>query len=141
MRVIGTVRNIGAKRIITIFGCGGDRDISKREIMGEIVSKLSDFSIITSDNPRSEDPRSIINDILVAYDGKIAGDEYQVFFDREDAIKQGIAMLRAGDALIIAGKGHEDYQIIKGKKQHFSDMEVALKCLTDSGITVDKECV
>lgn len=106
-------------RIITIFGCGGDRDRSKRPLMGEIATKLSDYVIITNDNPRSEDPLKIINDILSG----ITGDNYKVIPDRKEAIRFAVEMAQSGDMVIVAGKGHEEYQEINGKRYHFSDEE------------------
>lgn len=106
-------------RIITLFGCGGNREREKRSIMGSIASKYSDCVIITNDNPRLEDDEDIINDILNGIDG-----DYEVIKDRREAIKRGIELLNSNDVLLILGKGHEDYQIIGDKKIHFSDLEV-----------------
>lgn len=106
-------------RIITIFGCGGNREREKRCIMGSIASKYSDYVIITNDNPRFEDDDDIINDILNGIDGN-----YEVIKDRKSAIEKGIDYLNDNDVLLILGKGHEDYQIIGDHKFHFSDLEV-----------------
>jgi len=109
-----------APRIITVFGCGGDRDRGKRPKMGEIATKLSDFVIITSDNPRSEEPGTIIRDIE---DG-VTGKNYLVEVDRREAICKAVYMAREGDIVLVAGKGHEEYQEIKSAKHRFSDREV-----------------
>lgn len=109
-----------APRIITVFGCGGDRDRGKRPKMGEIATKLSDFVIITSDNPRSEEPDAIIRDIE---DG-VTGKNYLIEVDRREAICKAVYMAREGDIVLVAGKGHEEYQEIKSAKHRFSDREV-----------------
>ena len=108
-------------RVITIVGCGGDRDATKRPIMGNIASENSDFVIVTSDNPRTEDPEMIIKDILPG----IKKDNYTVEVDRIKAIKKGIDMLEENDNLLVLGKGHEDYQIIGRTKIHMDDKEIA----------------
>ena len=112
-------------RIITIIGCGGDRDPLKRPIMGEIASRLSDYVIFTSDNPRTEDPNKILEDILKG----ITKDNYEVEIDRTTAIRKGLDMLRDNDVLLILGKGHEDYQIIGHTKHHLDDLEEVKKYL------------
>lgn len=116
-----------SSQVITVFGCGGDRDKTKRPKMAEIAARLSDYVFLTSDNPRTEDPLTILND---AEKGFPAGfKNYTKEVDREKAIAQAIAMAKAGDVILIAGKGHEDYQIIGTTKTHFSDYEVAEKYL------------
>jgi len=110
-------------RIITVFGCGGNRDKSKRPVMGEIASKNSDKVIITSDNPRDEDPLQIIEEIKAG----ISRDNFSIEEDREKAIDMAVKMSNKGDVIIIAGKGHETYQEIKGVKNHFSDKEAVQK--------------
>lgn len=112
-------------RIITIIGCGGDRDPLKRPIMGEIASRLSDYVIFTSDNPRTEDPNKILEDILKG----VTKDNYEVEIDRTVAIRKGLDMLRDNDVLLILGKGHEDYQIIGHTKHHLDDLEEVKKYL------------
>ncbi len=114
-------------RIITVFGCGGDRDTTKRPVMGGISQKYSDMSIVTSDNPRTEDPDEIIKDVLAGMD--VAAENYQVEKDREIAIKNAVSMAKEGDVVVIAGKGHETYQIIGSEKIHFDDREIARKYL------------
>ena len=112
-------------KIITIVGCGGDRDPLKRPIMGEIASRLSDYVIFTSDNPRTEDPNKILEDILKG----VTKDNYEVEIDRPTAIKKGLDMLGDNDILLILGKGHEDYQIIGHTKHHLDDLEEVKKYL------------
>jgi UDP-N-acetylmuramoyl-L-alanyl-D-glutamate--2,6-diaminopimelate ligase len=109
-------------KIITVFGCGGNRDRTKRSKMGEIAARLSDFVIITSDNPRNESPRSIIRDI----EKGMVGDNYIIIPDRDVAISMAVELASSGDIVLVAGKGHEDYQEIHGKRYNFSD-RVALE--------------
>ena len=110
-------------KIITIIGCGGDRDNKKRPIMGNIATSLSDYVILTNDNPRTEDPKNIMNDIVSGIDK----DNYEIVFNRCEAIKKGLEMLNDSDTLLILGKGHEDYQIIGHEKIHLSDKEEVIK--------------
>ncbi|GKZ01972.1 UDP-N-acetylmuramoyl-L-alanyl-D-glutamate--2,6-diaminopimelate ligase [Paraclostridium bifermentans] len=121
--VIKTAREFVKNRIITVFGCGGDRDTTKRPLMGDIAQKLSDMCIVTSDNPRTEDPELIINDILEGLDK--SKENYKVVIDRKEAIKEAIEMAQKGDVILIAGKGHENYQVIGKVKHHFDDKEIA----------------
>lgn len=115
-------------RIITVFGCGGDRDRTKRPQMGEISTHLSTHTFITSDNPRSEDPLTIALDIEVGI--KRAGrSNYEVVLDRREAIKKALTLARSGDLVLIAGKGHENYQIFRDQKVHFDDREVTRQLL------------
>jgi UDP-N-acetylmuramoyl-L-alanyl-D-glutamate--2,6-diaminopimelate ligase len=127
--VLQTARSITAKRLICVFGCGGDRDRTKRPIMGETASQLADFAIVTSDNPRSEEPTDIIDEIV----GGIEGTQYVTEPDREAAIGQAIAMAQPGDTVIIAGKGHETYQEFHDGRIHFDDREVARRMLRAGG--------
>ncbi|HKS27065.1 MAG TPA: UDP-N-acetylmuramoyl-L-alanyl-D-glutamate--2,6-diaminopimelate ligase [Pyrinomonadaceae bacterium] len=114
-------------RIITVFGCGGDRDRSKRAPMGEAAGSLSDVVILTSDNPRTEDPEKILSD---AEDGlRHTGKPYEKIADRREAIRRAVLQARTGDLVLIAGKGHEDYQIIGHETFHFDDKEVAREAL------------
>ena len=128
--VLKTLNKIkGKKKIITVFGCGGDRDKTKRPIMGYIAAKYSDFVVVTSDNPRTEDPFMIIEDILkgiekAIQENLILENQYRIIPDRKDAIIMGIKACKNGDILLVAGKGHEDYQIIGKEKIHFDDREV-----------------
>ena len=119
-KVLKSVNEFKKNRIITIFGCGGDRDRFKRSIMGDIASSYSDKVIITNDNPRNEDDDSIIFDIV----GGIKKDNFEIVKNRKDAIIKGISYLGKNDILLILGKGHEDYQIVGNTKNHFSDLEV-----------------
>jgi UDP-N-acetylmuramoyl-L-alanyl-D-glutamate--2,6-diaminopimelate ligase len=111
-------------RIVTVFGCGGNRDRTKRPVMGEYATELSDHVIITSDNPRSEDPMEIINEIITGIKIKNA---YDVIVNREEAIKKGIEISRKGDIVLICGKGHETYQEVNGVRTHFDDKEMVRK--------------
>ncbi|MCL2577076.1 MAG: UDP-N-acetylmuramoyl-L-alanyl-D-glutamate--2,6-diaminopimelate ligase [Defluviitaleaceae bacterium] len=128
VKIINTVRETTAGRVITIFGCGGDRDKTKRPIMGEIAAQLSDYCILTSDNPRTENPFEILAQIETGV--KKNTDQYKIIENRREAICAGIKMLQPADALIIAGKGHEDYQIIGTTKHHFDDFETATEALS-----------
>ncbi len=111
-------------RIITVFGAGGDRDTTKRPLMGAIAERLSDTIIVTSDNPRTEDPMKIIGDIMNGISDKAKA---VVEPDRAKAIAHGIALAKSGDVILIAGKGHEDYQVLGIEKHHFSDKEEVMK--------------
>jgi len=118
---INEIKNSESK-VICLFGCGGDRDPLKRRIMGKIGAELSDVPIFTSDNPRSEDPDKIISemktDLSVSESQKI-----KIISNRKDAIIESTKIAKSGDIILLAGKGHEDYQEIKGVKHHFNDME------------------
>ncbi|MBL8511033.1 MAG: UDP-N-acetylmuramoyl-L-alanyl-D-glutamate--2,6-diaminopimelate ligase [Betaproteobacteria bacterium] len=117
-------------RLIAVFGCGGDRDRGKRPQMGAIAARYADFTILTSDNPRSEDPAGILMDIEVGIkSGTHHGSHYRAIVDRREAIQAAVAAATARDIVVIAGKGHEDYQIINGSKRHFSDLEEATAAL------------
>ena len=124
-----TARELTAGRIITVFGCGGDRDKSKREPMGLAAGRNSDVVFVTSDNPRTENPLSIISEIEVGI--KQTGTPYRVIDDRRTAIYQAITEARSNDVVIIAGKGHENYQIVGSDKFHFDDREVAAEALAE----------
>ncbi len=123
--VITSLRQLTAEKIIVVFGCGGDRDKTKRPKMARVVSNLSDFFLITNDNPRSENPDAIIADIKKG----IVKNNYRILPDRREAIKKAISLARAGDIVLVAGKGHENYQILKNKTIHFDDREVVRECL------------
>ena len=124
-KVITAYNELKKGKVITIVGCGGDRDPIKRPIMGGIATNLSDYTILTSDNPRTEDPAKIMEDILKG----VKSTNYEVELDRKTAIKKGIEMLKPEDILLILGKGHEDYQIIGDKKYYFSDKNTILDIL------------
>ena len=119
--VLNTLAHAKFSRIITVFGCGGDRDRTKRAPMGKVVADLSDIAIVTSDNPRTEDPERIIDDIMPGLEG---AKEVHRESDRKKALELAVSLLRPGDALLVAGKGHENYQIIGTVKHHFSDQEI-----------------
>ncbi|MBK9527117.1 MAG: UDP-N-acetylmuramoyl-L-alanyl-D-glutamate--2,6-diaminopimelate ligase [Acidobacteria bacterium] len=127
LNTLKTARELTDGKIITVFGCGGDRDRTKRVPMGEIAGELSDHVVITSDNPRNEDPLKIIAEIEVGVKAKT--ENYEVISDRRDAIHRSVSLATANDVVIIAGKGHENYQIIGGDKFHFDDREVAIEAL------------
>lgn len=131
LNVLGTAREVAKGRIITVFGCGGDRDRSKRAPMGEAAASLSDLIILTSDNPRSEDPLRILSDVEVGLQS--VGKPYEKIADRREAIFRAVAEARSGDVVLIAGKGHEDYQIIGDAVLHFDDREVAAEALKNRG--------
>lgn len=122
---INTLREISKERIIVVFGCGGERDRTKRPKMGRIVSELADYAVITNDNPRSEDPCSIISDI----EKGISKNNYSIVFDRREAIEKSLKLAQAGDVVLVAGKGHENYQILNNQTIHFDDREVIRECL------------
>ncbi|MDU4892415.1 MAG: UDP-N-acetylmuramoyl-L-alanyl-D-glutamate--2,6-diaminopimelate ligase [Clostridium sp.] len=125
--ILENLRELTTGRLICIFGCGGDRDKTKRPIMGEIGTNLSDIAIITSDNPRSEDPYAILDDIVAG----VKQENYKVVENREEAIKEALLMAQKGDIIVIAGKGHETYQILKNETIHFDEKEVVLKLMKE----------
>jgi UDP-N-acetylmuramoyl-L-alanyl-D-glutamate--2,6-diaminopimelate ligase len=143
--VLETLKEIATGRIITVFGCGGDRDRGKRPVMGKIAGERSDLSIITSDNPRTESPETIVEEIrqgvlplkIREYELEELGLDFRdkgfiVILDRREAIRKAAGIARSGDLLLIAGKGHEDYQIIGAAKHHFDDREEAAKAFGES---------
>jgi UDP-N-acetylmuramoyl-L-alanyl-D-glutamate--2,6-diaminopimelate ligase len=134
---IAAARSLDPKRVITVFGCGGDRDRTKRPLMGQVASELSDVVVLTSDNPRSEDPLQIMNDVLVGIrrsDTKTIIDP-----DRAQAIRKALDEARAGDLVLLAGKGHESYQIFADKTIHFDDREEARAALRAFGFRRETE--
>lgn len=118
--ILETAREFTKGRLISVFGCGGDRDRTKRPIMGKIGSEISDIAIVTSDNPRTEEPMKIIDDIVQG----IKKENYLIVENRRDAIKKAMEIAQKGDVIVVAGKGHEDYQILKDKVIHFDEREV-----------------
>jgi UDP-N-acetylmuramoyl-L-alanyl-D-glutamate--2,6-diaminopimelate ligase len=137
-KVLRTVRTLTRGRLVAVFGCGGDRDRSKRPRMAEAVARFADRAVLTSDNPRTEDPRAILSEVEQGLAGltpvdpaRLAGSErgYAVLVDRREAIELAIRSARAGDTVVIAGKGHEDYQIIGREKLPFDDREEARRVL------------
>lgn len=129
--VLQALRPLAKGRLIVLFGCGGDRDRSKRPLMGEAAVTLADHVFITSDNPRSEDPEKITVDIEMGAQRAQGGGTYEVVVDREEAINRAIRMASTGDVVLLAGKGHETYQIFKDRTIHFDDREMARKVLKD----------
>ena len=127
--VLKCVREITEGKVICVFGCGGDRDKTKRPIMGEIAARLSDVAVVTSDNPRSEDPEAIIEDIKAGI-GR-GGAKLIVDSDRKDAIKKALKIAGAGDIVVLAGKGQETYQILASGKIHFDEREVIAQILSE----------
>jgi UDP-N-acetylmuramoyl-L-alanyl-D-glutamate--2,6-diaminopimelate ligase len=129
-RLLESARRLEPRRVITVFGCGGDRDRAKRPLMGHIAAELSDWAIVTSDNPRSEDPRVIIDEILAGVRTvDPSGARHVAEVDRARAIGRAVALARAGDIVLIAGKGHEPYQLIAGQRLDFDDRLVARAAL------------
>jgi UDP-N-acetylmuramoyl-L-alanyl-D-glutamate--2,6-diaminopimelate ligase len=126
-KLIAEVRHITEGRIITVFGCGADRDRTKRPLMGAAASELSDIVILTSDNPRTENPEKIIEDIVKGS----KKNSYATYPDRAEAIREAVLIAGEGDTVLVAGKGHEDYQEIHGTRHHFSDKEVVRKVLKE----------
>jgi len=129
--VIGVARALSPNRILTVFGCGGDRDRRKRPLMGSAAAELSDFVVVTSDNPRSEDPAAIIEDALEGV--RMHSTPYAVEPDRASAIRLALEKARSGDIVIIAGKGHETYQILRDRTIAFDDRETARNLLRELG--------
>jgi UDP-N-acetylmuramoyl-L-alanyl-D-glutamate--2,6-diaminopimelate ligase len=129
--LLSSARKVTRGRVLTVFGCGGDRDRHKRPVMGEIASRLSDLAIVTSDNPRSESPSLIASEILAGVSG--TGAESYVEIDRAAAIFKAIHLAQPGDTVVIAGKGHETYQIFHDKTIDFDDSEVARQALRGLG--------
>ena len=127
--VLKCVREITEGKVICVFGCGGDRDKTKRPIMGEIAARLSDVAVVTSDNPRSEDPEAIIEDIKAGI-GR-GGAKLIVDSDRKEAIKKALKIAGAGDIVVLAGKGQETYQILASGKIHFDEREVIAQILSE----------
>ena len=126
-KVLKTLRPVTRGRLIALFGCGGDRDHGKRPIMGRIAAELADLCVVTSDNPRTEDPQAIIDDILAGMKKSTAA--VQVIPDREQAIAWAIDKARPGDVILLAGKGHEDYQVVGKEKRHMDEREIVAAVL------------
>ncbi len=122
LKVVTAYKELAKARVITLVGCGGDRDPMKRPIMGNIASEYSDYVIFTNDNPRTEDPENIMKDILSG----VKKDNYEVCLDRREAIKKALDMIEENDIVLLLGKGHEDYQILGHTKVHLDDSEEIL---------------
>ena len=125
--VLRTLRSLDPVRILTVFGCGGDRDRAKRGPMGRAAEELSDWCIVTSDNPRSEDPESICHQITSA----LSGTNHEVITDRRAAIRRAVAMAEPGDIVLVAGKGHEGYQEFADRKIPFDDVAESASALRE----------
>lgn len=140
--VLTSLRQLTPRRLLCVFGCGGDRDTGKRPVMGEIAARLTDVAILTSDNPRSEDPLSIMQQVetglrriypepwTLQQARQATSGGYLAIGDRREAIRVAVSLLKAGDVLLVAGKGHEDYQIVGKQRLHFDDREELRKALT-----------
>ena len=133
--MISVARGLNPRRVITLFGCGGDRDRTKRPLMGKAAAEASDFVVLTSDNPRSEDPLAIMNDALVGI--RRVDVPHVVEPDRAAAIARAIKEAHAGDIVILAGKGHETHQVLKDKTIAFDDREVARGVLRGFGYRLE----
>ncbi|HZA36266.1 MAG TPA: cyanophycin synthetase, partial [Vicinamibacterales bacterium] len=140
--LLETVRGLSPRRVITVFGCGGDRDRTKRPLMGAVAGRMSDIVVVTSDNPRSEDPSAIIDEVMrgmphpserTVQSGTerrvIRGPEAMAIVDRRAAIERAVDLGEAGDLVVVAGKGHEKVQVIGERSHRFDDVEVAREAL------------
>jgi UDP-N-acetylmuramoyl-L-alanyl-D-glutamate--2,6-diaminopimelate ligase len=125
--ILKTLRAYNPPRLVCMFGCGGNRAKSRRYEMGEVSGKMADFTVITSDNPRYEEPQDIIDDIITGIE-KTDG-EYMEIIDRKEAIAYCMSHAQPGDIVVLAGKGHETYQEIKGNKYHMNEEEIVLELL------------
>jgi UDP-N-acetylmuramoyl-L-alanyl-D-glutamate--2,6-diaminopimelate ligase len=139
-RVLSALRALGPRRLVAVFGCGGDRDRGKRPLMGQAVARATDLAVATSDNPRTEDPAAILAEIVPglergglrpvgAAEARAGARGYAVEPDRRAAIRLALAAARPGDAVLIAGKGHETCQIVGAERRHFDDREEARRAL------------
>jgi UDP-N-acetylmuramoyl-L-alanyl-D-glutamate--2,6-diaminopimelate ligase len=135
--LLETVRELGPRRIITVFGCGGDRDKTKRPLMGAVAARLSDVVVVTSDNPRSEPPESILEEIQRGMNGTRRAQRH-VIVDRREAIGRALGMAGPGDAVVIAGKGHETYQVLRDRTIPFDDRQVARDALSGPALRSGK---
>jgi UDP-N-acetylmuramoyl-L-alanyl-D-glutamate--2,6-diaminopimelate ligase len=136
--LLETARPLATGRIITVFGCGGDRDRTKRPLMGVVAGRLSDIILITSDNPRSEDPARIIEEIQrgITPDTRKGGAQRVIaIVDRHEAIEQAVQLAAPGDVVLVAGKGHEKYQVIGAQTLSFDDVQVAQSALATRRVT------
>jgi UDP-N-acetylmuramoyl-L-alanyl-D-glutamate--2,6-diaminopimelate ligase len=132
VRLLTAAQALKGRRIVTVFGCGGDRDRGKRPKMGRAAVEYSDVVVLTSDNPRTEDPLAILQEVEAGVREGLnvhPNVEYHLIADRREAITAAVRLARAGDIVLIAGKGHEDYQILGTKKVHFDDREVAREAI------------
>ncbi len=127
--LLTTLKEYHPKRLVCLFGCGGNRSRNRRFEMGEVSSSLADLTIVTSDNPRKEEPEAIIEDIVTGV--KRADGDYITIIDRREAIRYAIEHAKEGDVIVLAGKGHEDYQEIDGKKYHMDEREIVADVVKD----------
>jgi UDP-N-acetylmuramoyl-L-alanyl-D-glutamate--2,6-diaminopimelate ligase len=129
--ILGAIKEFIKGRLIVVFGCGGDRDQGKRPMMGEIAGRMADLSILTSDNPRSEDPASILASIEEGI--KPTGGSYRVIENRREAIRYALDLAGENDVVLLAGKGHETYQEIAGIKRPFNEKQIVMQLLAEMG--------
>ena len=127
--LLTTLREYHPRRLVCLFGCGGNRSRDRRFQMGEVSSRLADLTIVTSDNPRNEEPQAILDDIVTGV--KKADGAYISIIDRAEAIRYAIEHAEEGDVIVLAGKGHEDYQEICGKKHHMDERELVADVVKD----------
>ena len=126
--ILSSVKEYTEGRLICLFGCGGNRDKTKRPKMAQAAAKYADFLMITSDNPRDEEPQAIVDDILTGLQGTDV--PYQVVLDRKEAILESMRLAKKGDVIVLAGKGHEDYQVLAGGVHiHMDEREIVRDCL------------
>ena len=130
--LLTTLKEYEPGRLVCLFGCGGNREKSRRYEMGEVASRLADLTVVTSDNPRDEEPMDIINDILIGV--KKADGDYVTIPDRKEAIAYCMKNAKDGDIIVLAGKGHEDYQEIKGVKHHMDERELIAEIVEEMGV-------
>lgn len=135
--LLTTLKEYKPKRLVCMFGCGGNRSKLRRFEMGEVSSKLADLTVVTSDNPRDEEPQAILDDIVVGV--KKADGDYVTVLERKEAIRYCIVNAQEGDVIVLAGKGHEDYQEIKGKKYHMDERELIQEVLAEENIKCEKK--
>jgi UDP-N-acetylmuramoyl-L-alanyl-D-glutamate--2,6-diaminopimelate ligase len=134
LNVLKTLRELLPRRLIVVFGCGGDRDRQKRPLMGEIVDQNADYAIVTSDNPRKEDPDAIIAEVEKGF----RSDHYEKIVDRTAAITRAIELAQPRDLVLIAGKGHENYQEFADHTVPFDDMQLARRALENRPMNFDE---
>ena len=134
LNVVRTCRDLRPNRLILVFGCGGNRDTTKRPLMGAVADQYADYAIITSDNPRKEDPEAIVRDIEAGFKRK----NYEKVVDRKEAISRAIALAQPKDIVLIAGKGHEKYQEFGDYTIPFDDVEVATRALEEHPVELSR---
>jgi UDP-N-acetylmuramoyl-L-alanyl-D-glutamate--2,6-diaminopimelate ligase len=132
-KALRSARELTSGRLIVVFGCGGERDRTKRPLMGEVAARLADFAVVTADNPRSEDIGAILDEIRPGFvrAGAAAGAKYVEIPDRREAIRRALVMAAAGDTVLVAGKGHEQHQVIGTQAFDFDDRVVARELLDE----------